>query len=1541
MKKYFITAIVVLLIAIFTSNNPFTGYLSTKSVLASQNSNSIVETNTDIDTNKIMETLNIGLANEPASSTIEYISDLKMASHKDNPEVAIKLLEEKGYTVIPQNMNDGTNTGYVFLGYKKTTNKDDAITDVSITNMKGNYKMMDYTELSLSKKENLEVIVKEMKDLIKEFKANSRAFDFEHKDARNPYSVIAEEGLNKITYYVESEGKTRGLGDIFLKDIYTESDTDKDGQKDIDKFIYDMLLMANGSVVSGIYSYLTYGVQNTTHYYLKGEDKFKPHKRAIPNWLEEIKYEDLGDEWAYYEKQVYGIYDFLEDFNAGSKKAITLSEEYVAEKGKSGRIQSVESTDELPTLDKTKEQIEKDAKDSDLETAIDQDTESIYLASYNILKQYPYNDGTLADLFVPRDSEGNFLELIPEAFAPFVKSLSPGQYAAIHSGNFINLIVGTTLIGEKIAGTSEERYSMEDYNEVLAEIEKAFGGKTIDLYQGVDKTKFNEKVGVTSEAYRQMNAKNNYDIVTGTASGLSTEIVTWLGLASSVLMIAGTFFPFVGAVTSIITTLFGKFAAATAIMSFAQVISASVVVSVLNWTALAIMVVVIAYYLVSWIIDQVKYYYPTYTPIPSKMYDLVSDGEYVGYDVVTDLSRESAGDLNNFNGLEWNAMYTTKDKRVSDPIMLNSVDKTAFKVQIGNSSTPSGYEPVTDFGSRYAFNTNSFAYRDTNRGIFLFHKVDGVLTSDKVMPIKKYLSHILLRTEKTEQAAKHYLENANYTVIDSNLSTGIPDRFTYIGIRTTDDERAALTDIRIAYGTNQSQVMYGSNSYGMCGYSGLDTGKVDGNQDAPIGAAEYALYATTDKARGSAIYSNIQVRTNFNAPNLGDEPISLFSDGGAFNFATSGVSIPNSTTYLAPAYVYFTPSVKYTSGEKYLSGIYSLSVKNWSGTVDKNKDFYDKYQGTKVQGNYFSLVDVYYNTTYNPKRAISDIVTYHQAGGYPANVNNTLTYPDIIVHRGGGYVACEVITRDFRMGVGYGYGRFTTSESYNRHYSSKPIFVTPSSDTNAPLKASEVEFTSKSSPSKGFRNITAIDSAYSSRQISINSDKEINKGKSPLYINIKKPLPEKPKYIKSIFPGFSTLDDYSWDMAVINAASSGAENIVNYDLNDEGVDYFSGVLGLSYTNTKTKGIRDVAMYYVKGSDDPDTSKPNEKYHSVPPKTVTQNGIEYTRASENYIYAGRYYYVYFYVTYSSLAGDPITNVGFGREMMGWYREKAKVLSSGYESIQGFYFMHMERDKEQKYIRNIDVAQEYDYSQSEYTLYNKATYNYFGEGWIAHADYPKLYLQQKGCSTIVSGPTLNYNTWGSSYSSPVGLMGYSRSSSAAGAITDIIARTAWKPSWLSYPDNPFDMVQNDTYTKSTPNGDIVYKKIKQNLNFNGPMVYLYYTTDRRAGSPIVDLYLSSNAAPNNYYNRVNFEVSGSAANLNVDAPRNYSRQTNELFLHFKRLDNSTGTQKNSNTASVFSDFTTILIICIAVAISGGLVAMIIYGKKKRNKNLMAKK
>ena len=65
-----------------------------------------------------------------ADSAPQYLSEIKVSAN-DDQATAVAALTGSGYTVLNYDLNKATGEEYVYIGYKTTADKADAITDVS------------------------------------------------------------------------------------------------------------------------------------------------------------------------------------------------------------------------------------------------------------------------------------------------------------------------------------------------------------------------------------------------------------------------------------------------------------------------------------------------------------------------------------------------------------------------------------------------------------------------------------------------------------------------------------------------------------------------------------------------------------------------------------------------------------------------------------------------------------------------------------------------------------------------------------------------------------------------------------------------------------------------------------------------------------------------------------------------------------------------------------------------------------------------------------------------------------------------------------------------------------------------------------------------------------------------------------------------------------------------------------------------------------------------------------------------------------------
>lgn len=135
-----------------------------------------------------------------------YLSDIKMAE-ADTEDEAKKLLTDNGYTILDKNLNPGGGKA-VYLGYQKSKNVDDAITDVKVMNMNGGFNISDYETIFEEAMDTYSSEVNNLRIAANEFAENYKAGKKE--------ALLAYRQLNY--YYVENaKGVKTNMGDYMLK----------------------------------------------------------------------------------------------------------------------------------------------------------------------------------------------------------------------------------------------------------------------------------------------------------------------------------------------------------------------------------------------------------------------------------------------------------------------------------------------------------------------------------------------------------------------------------------------------------------------------------------------------------------------------------------------------------------------------------------------------------------------------------------------------------------------------------------------------------------------------------------------------------------------------------------------------------------------------------------------------------------------------------------------------------------------------------------------------------------------------------------------------------------------------------------------------------------------------------------------------------------------------------------------------------------------------------------------------------------------------
>ena len=678
------------------------------------------------------------------ADTPDYISEVKIGMGKDGDAAKAAL---SGYKIIETDLNQNAGGGWgskgekvVYLGYKTTKNKDDAITDLALMNMKGGYDINEYDVLmDRQMKDQIVPFVKDFMVAINEYRENLNSKNKVNKQR----AAYIREMLNKLT---DDDCGGIGLGDLLVNETKFEmgdeaynklSDEEKKKHADI----------------------LTIMAQSQGHAtYLMEMMVTKASDTKNNNWVDRFivtTYDDLinatgqspTDARKYLAKQYDDDANMILDKWEGFRELLLKKDDAKKELNKltEDDVKDETDDDDIDFKDSTQEDINNyvaDMIDNQVTTASAADSFSS-LAMNDFLKSIKYGDGTLLDFFLQSSNE---IEEDITVLYPLVASLSDGQRAGLEFVSLADLV--------QIAETNPEK----EYKDT--ELDKL---EPISIYEGVDRTIYQQGgVALTSDSLRSKAAQKILE-----QNGVSLakwNVVLISFAAASIAGFIGSFaykYTKIGILKHLIKSNKAKLTQMKSVhsnlpvdgLAFGKRMQHAIEMGkveaninkydeilykfnggrnspLANKLMVGFGVAMVILTTISLILtykDLKAQYNVQYTPIPHYMIDekdLVgynSKGEKIvfknqsAYYKAVECNRTSndemyksigtCSDLNGDVGQQWLALYSVKND-VEDPIIAASL-----KVEINANEVPSGYSTgIHMFGSDSAFNLNSYPY---------------------------------------------------------------------------------------------------------------------------------------------------------------------------------------------------------------------------------------------------------------------------------------------------------------------------------------------------------------------------------------------------------------------------------------------------------------------------------------------------------------------------------------------------------------------------------------------------------------------------------------------------------------------------------------------------------------------------------------------------------------------------------------------------------------------------------------------------------------
>ena len=424
---------------------------------------------------------------------------------------------------------------------------------------------------------------------------------------------------------------------------------------------------------------------------------------------------------------------------------------------------------------------------------------------------------------------------------------------------------------------------------------------------------------------------------------------------------------------------------------------------------------------------------------------------------------------------------------------------------------------------------------------------------------------------------------------------------------------------------------------------------------------------------------------------------------------------------------------------------------------------------------------------------------------------------------------------------------------------------------------------------KGFTTkLKAVRPGASVREVSLN----------PFYLFIRGEGYQEGNYLTNLFISSKEqvlsgieldCDDLDNAYVVNTLAAQGAHNLINKNLNLEdsnNVTYLAYTKAIATDLTLIMPITDLILYYA------------EETNQKPEYKIVQNGITYHLVSDVNLFCEENGEndvcdrVYLYYTTNPAAGSPVLDIKIDNTAIlnGWDTVRTQNGKALYDDMDAFensmWFIHLKRiTEEPKYISEVVIG--------------------VGSG---EAD-AKAVLIAAGCDYMLD-KDLNNNV---GLHSDYVYLGYKKTSDPNEAIRDL--RT-------THDDEVASFVKNG----------VTYYKIEGNLNSYTNIfaddIFLYYTKDAKAGTPLISLETSSN--PVNSTRNGNYIVSTVVNQNEKNSDLNDGAAGDYIYLLQIR-------DKNEQTAlaSIVGNGSVIAIVVFGLISVGAIVWICILQKKRHIK------
>ena len=698
----------------------------------------------------------------------KYISEIRIGMGS-TPDQAKNELEEGGYTILKDDtgnyadlnvdagskslLKEGPTDKIVYLGYKTTSDPEQAITDLAAINMGVDdssrpYSVDDYNVLMEKAMES------QIKPFVDRFIATLEEYRENYTKPMDTLNHIRADHMRQMLNRLTDDDTGKPVGDLLLnKTKYEMGDTAYNALSDTEKKdhadILTILMQANGQATLTMETLLTKATDTSDDTWIDRfsatgledlKDRIMDEDPGIKSLTDlnaamDRKYHDtataLLNKWNDFYEEVAGAKDRVDELENSVEEIDRISEKIEA-----ADLENM-SEKEMNTMADTVNEL--------TETAYD--ARSIGLCSY--LEAVDYGDGTMLEFFEKEYSELSTDSGIRSLY-PMVDALSPGQIAGL---DFLSL---ADLISLAIADKDTYADIQSDMSEMA----------TASIYEGVDREIYEPGgVAMTSGALRDEAAKNEDqgDYMSGTLPIVMMSVTAGTVLAAVSSIISLKTIKYIGkkyykswriAYNNYMVKCEYEQAKIMESRFFRLEKSIKLGKKLMKGLPVIAAIMVVAD-IVTTVLDAKNYYRTTFAPIPNIMVDKAditvnNDGgkdilvknQTVYYRVVrcnrkegtTDIEKdnyramEDKADLNGDIGRQWLALYSVKYEYGS-PILADSL---LYKK--GDESVPEGYSVgIHEFGaldennvaSALNLNKKAYLFRDDPPSIKVFFKTES------------------------------------------------------------------------------------------------------------------------------------------------------------------------------------------------------------------------------------------------------------------------------------------------------------------------------------------------------------------------------------------------------------------------------------------------------------------------------------------------------------------------------------------------------------------------------------------------------------------------------------------------------------------------------------------------------------------------------------------------------------------------------------------------------------------------------------------------